>query len=571
MTIGMLLGLFGGLGMFIYGMHLMSEGLKIVAGNKMKHLLEVLTNNRFKAILVGIVGTIMVQSSSTTTVMVVGFVNASLMSLTQAAEIILGANIGTTVMAHLIAFNVDEGAPVFIVIGTFMALFGKRKSIRDLGSIVLGFGILFFGVNTMGTTMEPLKDSAVFIEWLTTYGRNPFLGLLIGTVITAIIQSSGATLGLLQALEISWVFAGVTGTGAIQICIPMMIGANIGTCVTALLSSIGTSTAAKNAAFINLFVNIFGAIWVMILLGIMDATMAVNPIYEFIVNISGNMTSESGAMVPNVARQIAMSHTFFNVANTIVLVPIINYFVHFLERVFPTGEEEKELQLDERLLNNPSVAIGQVGKEVTCLSDMACKNFKTAHDAVMNNDGKAIEKVYEREECIDEFEHSIIDYTIRLSNMNISQIENDRLAFYMKGAHDLERISDHAEDIAELAEMKIREKIDLSDDARGEIEEIMVYTSQTLDNVVKMLETEDPELCDQVLVEEDEIDKMTRNLKDAHMRRLNKGECKAYSGVLFLDLLANVKRVGDHAANVAQDILSMHSERNINKIEEVIF
>ncbi len=347
MTFNMCIGLFGGLGLFIYGMHLMSEGLKIVAGNKMKHLLEVLTNNRIKAVLVGTVVTIMVQSSSTTTVMVVGFVNASLMTLTQAAGIILGANIGTTVMAQLIAFNVSAIAPLFIGIGTFLALFGKKKSYRDFGSIVLGFGILFFGVNTMSATMEPLKDSPVFISWITTYGKNPLLGLFLGTVITGIMQSSGATLGLLQALAISGVFAGVGGTQAVEICIPMMIGTNIGTCVTALLSSIGTSTAAKNAAFIHLFVNVFGAVWVMVLLTVMNASMAINPIYEWIVAISGTMSTsmainpiyewivaisgtmstDAGTVIPNVARQIAMSHTIFNIANTIVLFPIIDYFV----------------------------------------------------------------------------------------------------------------------------------------------------------------------------------------------------------------------------------------------------
>lgn len=571
MTLSMFIGLFGGLGMFIYGMHLMSEGLKIVAGNKMKHLLEILTNNRFKAVLCGIIVTIMVQSSSTTTVMVVGFVNASLMTLTQAAGIILGANIGTTVMAQLIAFNVTAVAPFFIGVGTFMALFAKKKSARDLGSILLGFGILFFGVNLMSSTMEPLNDSPEFIHLLTTYGKNPIFGLLLGTIITGIMQSSGATLGLLQALAISGVFAGVGGTDAIQICIPIMIGTNIGTCVTALLSSIGTSTAARNAAFIHLFVNIFGAVWVMIVLGIIDAVAVVNPIYELIVNISGTTITETGQVLPNVARQIAMSHTFFNVANTIVLLPIIDRFVTLLEKMFPTAEEEKGLRLDERLLNNPSVALGQVGKEVIRLSKMAKKNFKTACDAVMTGDEKLIEKIIEREERIDEFEHGIMDFTVRLSNMNVSEQENDRLAFYLKGSHDLERIGDHAENISELAEMKNREKIALSDVATTDLENLIEFTNRTLNDVSQMIETEDRSLCERVLNEEDQIDALTDKLKNEHIRRLNKGQCNAYAGVVYLDLLANIERVGDHASNIANDILELKEQRGVNKIEEVIY
>ena len=404
-----IVGLIGGLGLFIYGMQIMSNSLKVVAGDRMKHLLEVLTSNRFKAIICGIVVTIMVQSSSTTTVMVVGFVNASLMNLTQAAGIILGANIGTTVMAQLIAFNVDAIAPILIGIGTVMSVFGNKKKTRDLGTILLGIGILFFGISTMSSTMEPLKDNPVFKRWLITYGRNPILGLLIGTVITGIMQSSGATLAMLQALAISGIFADVSGTAAIQICIPMMIGTNIGTCVTALLSSIGTSKAAKNAAIIHLSVNIFGAIWVMTLLAIFNAVLPVNPIYQFLVDISGTMKTSSGAVIPNVARQIAMSHTFFNVANMFVMLPFIDKLVNFLETHIKDDEEEsdKGLQLDDRLLNNPAVAIGQVGRELVHMAEMAEKNLKLAGKALVEGDEKAIEKVYQREDRIDEHEPAI--------------------------------------------------------------------------------------------------------------------------------------------------------------------
>lgn len=556
MTLEMLIGLFGGLGLFIFGMHMMSEGLKTVAGTKMKKLLEVLTNNKIKAILVGTVVTMIVQSSSTTTVMVVGFVNAALMTLTQAAGVILGANIGTTVTAQLIAFNVTELAPVFIGFGALITLFSSRKKNRDLGSIVLGFGILFFGIAAMSTAMAPLRESEDFIYLLSTYATNPLLGVLIGTLITAVIQSSSASIGLLQALALSGVFASIGGTGAIQICIPILIGTNIGTCVTALISCIGTSTAAKKAAFIHLFVNIFGAVWVMILLVGMDSIMVINPIYEFIVSISG-VFSSNGEVVPNVARQIAMAHTIFNVANTIVLFPLIGYFVTFLDRVYPEKEEDRGLQLDDRLLNNPSIALGQVVRENIRLGEMSMKNFRIACESIMDGNEKLVEEIVKREERIDEFQQGIFEYSVKLSNENMSEEENDRLAFVLKGSHDLERIGDHAMNIGELAEMRASNKIIFSDIANQEVLNLISLTTNTLRDMVELMENEETSLCYKILDEEEEIDELTEKLKDDHIRRLNEGICNPFAGVIFLDLLTNLERVGDHASNIALGILGL--------------
>ncbi len=567
-----IVGLIGGLGLFIYGMQIMSNSLKVVAGDRMKHLLEVLTSNRFKAIICGIVVTIMVQSSSTTTVMVVGFVNASLMNLTQAAGIILGANIGTTVMAQLIAFNVDAIAPILIGIGTVMSVFGNKKKTRDLGTILLGIGILFFGISTMSSTMEPLKDNPVFKRWLITYGRNPILGLLIGTVITGIMQSSGATLAMLQALAISGIFADVSGTAAIQICIPMMIGTNIGTCVTALLSSIGTSKAAKNAAIIHLSVNIFGAIWVMTLLAIFNAVLPVNPIYQFLVDISGTMKTSSGAVIPNVARQIAMSHTFFNVANMFVMLPFIDKLVNFLETHIKDDEEEsdKGLQLDDRLLNNPAVAIGQVGRELVHMAEMAEKNLKLAGKALVEGDEKAIEKVYQREDRIDEHEKGIIDFVIRLSNLNVSQEENDRLASYLQIAHDIERIGDHAENIVELAEDKIEKDVKMTEAARNELLELLDLTYSIVQHVKEALDSEDDAICMKIYEEEERSDDLTDEYKDKHIKRLSEGACQVNSSAIYFDLLVDLERVGDHAANIAEHIQSLHPRKQVNELQGVV-
>ena len=571
MTLTMVISLFGGLGLFIYGMHLMSDGLKIVAGNRMKRLLEVLTNNMFKAILVGTVVTMIVQSSSTTTVMVVGFVNASLMSLLQAAGVILGANIGTTITAQLIAFNITAVAPVFIGVGTIMCLFAKKKRMRDVGSIVLGFGILFFGISTMSASMSTLKDSPEFVYLLSTYGMNPFLGLLIGTVITAIMQSSSATVGLLQALAISGVFSGVMGTDAIKICIPIMIGTNIGTCVTALLSSIGTSITAKKAAVFHLFVNIFGAVWVMAILLIIDGITDHNPIYQFIVNISGTTIADNGDVLPNVARQIAMVHTFFNVANMLVIFPFVKKLVNFLDRIMPNSEEETGLQLDSRLLNNPAVALGQVSKEVTRLATMCSKNFVQSCDSVLNKDDKLIEKVCEREERIDKFEHGIIEYVVQMSNLNMTEEENDRVAFYMKGSHDLERIGDHAKNISELAEMRIRDNVSISELGNKDMQLLIGATGKILDHLVTVLQSEDTALCHEILKEEDNIDVLTEKAKDNHIERLNSGVCNAVAGIIYFDMLSNIERISDHASNIATGLLELQEKPGAKLTEEVIY
>lgn len=575
MSFTMIIMLIGGLGLFIYGMHLMSEGLKIVAGNRMKKLLEVLTNNTFKAILVGTVVTMIVQSSSTTTVMVVGFVNAGLMSLVQAAGVILGANIGTTITAQLIALDISAIAPVFIGIGTIMCLFANKKKVRDYGTIVLGFGILFFGINTMSDTMAPLKQNPVFTQMLATYGMNPFLGLLIGTGITAIMQSSSATVGLLQALALSGVFASVGGgdpTNAIRICVPIMIGTNIGTCVTAMLSSIGTSTTAKKAAFFHLFVNIFGALWVMALLLIIDNVVGHNPIYEWLVAISGNTTVD-GEVVPNIARQIAMGHTLFNVTNMIVMLPILKPAVALLDKLMPMEVDEEEgLQLDPRLMNNTAVALGQVNKEVVKLAEMCKKNYVQSCQSVIDLDEKKIKKVHERETRIDAFESGILDYVVQMSNLSMTVQENDQVAFYLKGTHDLERIGDHAENITEIAEMRENDHVSLSDLAMDELHELISFIEGMMDNLIEALDTGDENLCTEIIEKEGRVDEMTMRAQNSHIERLNKGICNPVAGVIFFDMLSNLERISDHMSNVAKGLLDLQRpSTKADIVEEVVF
>ncbi|MPW25925.1 Na/Pi cotransporter family protein [Alkalibaculum sp. M08DMB] len=557
MSVDMIIGLIGGLGLFIYGMHIMSDGLKAVAGDRMKRLLEILTNNRIMAIFVGTIVTVMVQSSSTTTVMIIGFVNAGLMNLFQAAGVIIGANIGTTITAQMIAFDVAHFAPIFIGVGVCMALFSKKKKNRQIGNIVLGFGILFMGISTMSDVLRPLRDHPVFIDVLVTFGKNPLLGLLAGLVITVMVQSSSATIGLLQAVAISGAFDNLTGANAIAIIIPMLLGMNIGTCVTAMLSSIGTSITAKKAALIHLFVNIFGALWVMVVLAMINiATNGNNPIYNFIVSISGYRIVD-GQRVTDVTREIANFHTLFNIANMVVLLPILNPVVKFIDRILPEkiNEEECKVKLDERMLENPSIAIGQVMIEVVRMGNLSIKNLKQSIDALLNKDEMLIEKVFVREKLINDFERDITQYLVLLSKGNLADKEHKNVMNLFHSIHDIERIGDHAENLAELAQYRIDNKVSFSNTAVDELKVMMNTVVEVTQDVINGLKNKDREIAIKCIKREEDIDNMELHLRHSHINRLNKEVCKPASGVIFLDIIGNLERVGDHATNIAEYIL----------------
>ncbi|RBP65971.1 phosphate:Na+ symporter [Alkalibaculum bacchi] len=553
MTLEMTIGLIGGLGLFIYGMNLMSDGLKSVAGDRMKRLLEILTNNRIMAIFVGTVVTMIVQSSSTTTVMIVGFVNAGLMNLMQAAGVILGANIGTTITAQLIAFDIAGIAPLFIGIGVLVSLFAKKKRSRQIGGIILGFGILFVGINTMSDVMRPLRDNQGFIDILISFGQNPLLGLLAGAGITAIIQSSSATVGLLQAVAISGAFDGIAGTSPLAIIIPIILGVNIGTCATALLSCIGTSVTAKKAAIIHLFVNISGSICMMILLGVLNSlTNGNNPFYEFLTAISGSRQN-----IPDINRQIANFHTIFNTSNMLILLPFMTPMVRFIDRLLPDqiNPEELRVQFDERMMQNPSIAIGQLVKEVVRMGSLANKNLAQSVDALLNKDEVLSEKVRTREKLVNEFEKDITEYLVLLSNKSLSEKENNRVLNLYNCIHNIERISDHADNLAELAQYRIDNKVSFSHTAVDELKIMMSTVIETSQNAIKAIETYDRSMAVKVLKKEEEINTMEEQLRTGHIDRLNKQICKPATGVIFLDIIGNLERIGDHATNIAELIL----------------
>lgn len=560
MSLEMFMGLFGGLGLFIYGMVMMSNSLKSIAGDRMKRLLEILTNNRVLGILVGTIVTMIIQSSSTTTVMIVGFVNAGLMNLMQAIGVIMGANIGTTITAQLIAFNITQISPLAIAVGAGMFLFARRNKTKQIGSVILGFGILFTGIAFMSDAMAPLRDHEGFKSLLVSFSRNPILGVLAGFVLTAIIQSSSASIGLLQALAISGAFNNIPGVSPFALTVPILLGENIGTCVTAMISSIGTNITAKRAAFIHFSIKVIGTVWVLIVLGIVGCIFnGSNPIFDLIANISGT-TMIAGHVVPDVARQIANTHTIFNVVNTIVLFPFAGALVKLAEKIMP-GEEKEDMGglkfLDERILENPAIAVGQAVKETARMGHFALENVNKAMQAFFDGNEKLIDEVMDLEIIINQLEKEITKFLVSLSNSNLSETDYMRATNLYHTLNDIERIGDHAENIAELARFNIEHNLIFSDDAVDELHEMIKKVDQVVRDAITSLENDDIGLARTIYLQEEEIDRLEVEFRAEHINRLNNQLCNPSSGVIFLDILSNLERIADHATNISKTVLDL--------------
>lgn len=535
-TTEIIIQLIGGLGLFLYGMKLMGDGLENSAGDKLKNILERVTSNPLSAVTVGAVVTAVIQSSSATTVMVVGFVNAGLMNLTQAAGIIMGANIGTTITAQLVAFKLDAIAPIFVGIGTLIVLSAKGKKRKEFGHIVLGFGILFMGMGLMSGAMKPLTNSPQFTQVIMAIGDNWFLGILVGMGLTAVLQSSSATTGILIAL---------TGTGQITVAlaIPVLFGCNIGTCITAMLASVGTNKTAHKAALIHLMFNTLGAMIFIPFRG---------QLVEIVQTISPGVTPEI------VKRQIANVHTIFNIGNTLLLLPLTKYLIQVVNTIIP-GEDEINKAgpkfIENRLLETPVIAAGQVLKETLRMANMAKKNLEMSVEAFLNNDNTLIEEVYKNEKIINILEESITEYLVKLSKCELSDKERSIVGATYHIINDIERIGDHAENIADLTTEKIVKNIKYSDEATEEIKNMFKYVTTSLNIAIESYETRDPKKADTIFSVEVRVDTLEREYRDNHIRRLNEGECNAYDGALFIDLLSNFERISDHAENIAGSVI----------------
>ena len=523
-----IIGLIGGLGLFLYGMKLMGDGLENAAGDKLKGILEKLTSNRFIGVIVGALVTCVIQSSSATTVMVVSFVNAGLMSLMQAAGVIMGANIGTTITAQMVSFKLDAIAPLVIGVAAVVVVTAKKKKTRDMANIALGFGILFMGMGLMSSSMKPLADAQWFKEFVLVVGENRFLGVLAGLAMTAVVQSSSATTGILVALA-------TTGAINMNIALPIIFGCNIGTCATALLASIGTNKTAKKAALIHLFFNIGGT---LIFLPFMD------PLIRLVESTDSN-----------VARQVANAHTIFNITVTVIMFPLAGYLVKLANKILPGEDEiEKEgaIYLDKKSLNIPIVACDQVAKETVRMANKSKENLKLAMKAFMENNEAAITKVYHNEKIINALEKDITDYLIELSQLELPEAEIKTFASTYHVINDVERIGDHAKNIADLAVEKINGRIDIGVEATNELTIMYNKTLEALDYAINMYEKREIGNKNNIEKNEEEIDKLEKSLRGNNIDRLNNKVCSPNSGIIFLDIISNLERIGDHANNIGK-------------------
>ena len=530
----MIIELFGGLGLFLFGMKLMGDGLENAAGNKLKNVLEKVTSNKIIGVLVGAAITAVIQSSSATTVMVVSFVNSGLMTLSQATGVIMGACIGTTITAQMVSLNLNQLAPIFVGFGAIALLASKKKSSKDISSIVLGFGILFLGMGIMSGAMKPLTESDAFKNIIEIMGSNRLLGVLAGLVMTAIVQSSSATTGMLIALA-------TTGSIDIYIALPIILGCNIGTCVTALIASASANKKAKKAAIIHLLFKVIGVLIVLPFLKYLAIVVQyINP--------------------TDVTRQIANAHTIFNVSMTLVLLPFSEYLVKLVNRIIQDDEVDEiemdgALYLDKKLLETPILAIGQVYKETVRMGEIAKKNIENAMDALLNDNEEKAKEVYKREKIINNLEQEITDYLVLLSSHELPENESKILSATFHVINDIERIGDHAENIADMVTEKINKEICFGDVATGELESMYQKTLEALTLAIESYKNEDSESAKSIFNIEERIDKYEKKLRNNNIKRLNEKSCNANSSTMFLDLISNLERIGDHANNIAEAII----------------
>ena len=522
----------GGLGLFLYGMRLMGEGLELAAGANLRTLLEKLTTNRFLGAIVGIVVTAIIQSSTAVSVMCVGFVNASIMNLSQAMGVIMGATIGTTVTSVLLSIQISDYAPIAIFIGAFMVVLSKKNNTKYIGQIIAGFGILFFGMTTMSSNLKPLASSDQFSSIITSVS-NPFVGIIFGIAFAAFIQSSSAAVGVLQAL-------GAAGALALPDAVYMVYGIHIGACITAVISSIGATKAAKRTALSYVLFTTFGTL-------IFTFLSMFTPFDAFIQKVT-----------ENVPFQISLVHIISSIVATLVLLPLEGAIIKLACIIIP-GDEEAEMEasrlkfVDERMLKTPPFAVSQITKEIERMGRLSRKNFERSMDAFINQDEKLIAEVEANEEVIDYLNMAITNYLVKLNGLNLEDSDRLKIGSYYHVVSDMERIGDHAENICELAQNLIRKEETFSPGALEEVTKMRSLVENIIDDSLKMFKAShvDPKMIDLVSNTEEEIDEKTAEYKDNHIERLSNGTCNATVGTLFMELLTNLERIADHSTNIA--------------------
>lgn len=535
------LALLGGLALFLYGMQMMSTGLEAAAGNRMKSILEKLTSNRVKGVLVGAAITAVIQSSSATTVMVVGFVNSGLMTLKQAVWVIMGANIGTTITGQLIALNIGAIAPLFAIAGVGAIMFIKSEKVHHISSIFAGLGILFMGMDMMGAAMSPLKESEAFISLMTKFD-NPLLGILVGALFTAVIQSSSASVGILQALA-------STGMIPLSSAVFVLFGQNIGTCITAVLASIGMKVNAKRTTVIHLLFNIIGTV-------LFTVICLVTPYVTWIE-----------AMTPgDPVAQIANAHTVFNIVTTLLLLPFGTHMANIAVRILPDSKkaDDEDLRLkyirpfeSSYAIGHSAVAVSQVRDEVNRMRDMVAKNISDSFDSLVQYDEKLRKKVSEREEYIDFLNKGISEYIVSLMASEMNMSDSRKINGYYAIISNLERIGDHAVNLAEYGDDMRKWEIDFSDTVKEELNEMKAQCIAALDNLKEVTSENVERILSQAVIIEQKTDDMRDKYFKKQMQRLKKGKCKPQSGIVFSEILTDFERMGDHALNIAQQYREM--------------
>ena len=527
----------GGLGLFLYSIKTMGDGLQQAAGDRLRFYIDKYTSNPFFGILVGIGMTALIQSSSGVTVITVGLVSAGLLTLRQAIGIVMGANIGTTVTSFIIGFKLGDYALPMLFLGAVCLFFTKNRTINNIGRIVFGVGGIFFALNLMSGAMEPLKDLQVFKDYMVELSKNPILGVLVGTGLTLLIQASSATIGILQNLYASNLID-------LQGALPVLFGDNIGTTITAIIASLGANIAAKRVAAAHVTFNVIGTVICIIFLVPFTGLIQW---FESFLNLAPEMT-------------IAFAHGTFNITNTIIQFPFIGALAFLVTKLIP-GEDEvvkyEPLYLDEQLIKQaPSIALGNAKKELLHLGNYAAKAFDLSYDYIINSNEKVAEKGHKTEEAINTIDEKLTRYLISLSGEALSQKESEVLTNILDSSRDLERIGDHAEALLNLNDYLQRKNVQFSEAALEELAEIYLKTSDFVKDALESVENNDLEKAQALIERHEDINNMERVLRKTHIKRLNNGECSTQAGVNFIDIISHYTRVSDHAMNLAEKVLA---------------
>ena len=534
MSFGTILTMAGGLGLFLFGMELMSDSIEKVAGARLRRILEIFTTNRFMGMIVGIIFTGIIQSSSACTVMVVSFVNSGLMNLYQAAGVILGANIGTTITSQLVSFNLSKIAPLILLVGVVVMMFTKKEKVRKVAEVVVGFGILFVGLSTMSQAMANMKNEPQVVNLLMSL-KNPFLATLMGFALTAIIQSSSVTVSIVLLLANQDLLP-------LPITLYIILGCNIGACATAMLASMTGKKDAKRAALIHLLFNIIGTVIIYIALFV-----AGDQIVELIKSIS----ADNGRFVAN-------AHTLIKIAQVIMLFPFTGWLIKMTYLIVP-GEDQKvgyresyQLKyIGDKVVFNPATAVVEVVKELERMASLAEENLNRAMNALITLDEEDIEEVYEVEKNINFLNHAITDYLVKINQTTLPIEDLNSLGALFHVVNDIERIGDHAENVADAARQRKEEGVSISKEAQKELGDMLEMVNKIIRYAVEMFAKSDETHMQEIITLEDQVDEKERELQKKHVERLTKGECSPEAGMIFSDIVSGLERVADHATNIA--------------------